>query len=84
MRCACLTVWPAIAAKACGVDAVGRVGDDPAVATDDRARGQVELAPPDHVGDVAERADHGDAGALVGLRQLVGDDRDLDAVQRRA
>ena len=45
--------------------------------------GRCELAPPRDVGGVAERADHGDARALVGLGQLVGDDGDLDAEQRR-
>ena len=45
--------------------------------------GEVELAPPRDVGGVAEGADHGDAGALVGLGQLVGEDRDLDAEDRR-
>ena len=59
-------------------------GDDAAVAADDAARRQVELAPPRDVGGVAERADHGDAGALVRLGQRVGDDRDLDAEDRRA
>ena len=43
-----------------------------------------ELAPPGDVGDVAERADHGDARALVGIGELVGLDLDLDAVQRGA
>ena len=54
-----------------------------AVVADDGSDRQAELAPPDHVRGVAEGADHGDAGALVGLGQLVGDDRDLDAEQRR-
>ena len=63
---------------------VGRRGEDAAVAADDAARRQVELAPPRDVGGVAERADHGDAGALVRLGQRVGDDRHLDAEQRRA
>ena len=75
-------VWPAIAANAAASTLLRRVGDDAAVAADDHAGREVELAPPGHVSDVAECADHGDAGALVGLRQLVGDDRHLDAVQR--
>ena len=55
----------------------------PAVATDDGAHRQVQLAPPGDVGEVAEGAAHRDAGALVGLRGLVRDDRDLDAEDRR-
>ena len=47
-----------------------------------RAGRQVELAPPDDVGQVAEGADHRDAGALVGLGQRVGEDRHLDAEHR--
>ncbi len=65
-------------------DGVGRLGHDPPVAADDGTRGQVQFAPPDDVGQVAERADHGDAGALVGLRQRVPEDRHLDPVQRGA
>jgi hypothetical protein len=38
-----------------------------AVAADHRTDRQLQLAPPDHVGQVAERADHRDAGTLVGL-----------------
>ena len=67
-----------------GIESVGRCGDDASVATDDGARGQIQFAPPNDVGDVAEGADHGDAGSLVGLGQRVGHDRNLDAIQRRA
>ena len=63
--------------------AVGRLGDDAAVEADDRAVGQVELAPPHHVGDVAEGADHGDAGALVLLGEVVRDHGHLDAEHGR-
>ena len=52
------------------------------VALQDVADRQVELAPPDHVGEVAEGADHGHARALVGLGQAVGVDGDHDAEQR--
>ena len=45
--------------------------------------GSSQLAPPLHVGEVAEGAAHRDAGALVGLGGRVGDDRDLDAEDRR-
>ena len=57
---------------------------DAAVAPDDRAHGQLQLAPPRDVGDVAEGADHGDAGALLGLGQVVRQHGHLDAEQRRA
>src|SRR5205807_1942095 len=65
-------------------DAVRRLGQDPAVPVEDRAGRKVQLAPPGHVGEVAEGADHGDAGALVGLGEVMGDDRHLDAEQRGA
>ena len=58
-----------------------RVVDAP-VPPDDGVHGQVQLPPPDDVGDVAERADHGDARALLGVGQRVGDDRDGLAEQR--
>ena len=45
--------------------------------------GQLQLAPPGDVGEVAEGADHRDARALVRLGQAVGHDRHLDAEQRR-
>ena len=63
-------------------DDIRGVGDDAAVAADDGAVGQVELAPPDHVGDVAEGADHRDAAALVLLGEVVGEHRHLDAEDR--
>ena len=47
----------------------------PAVAPDDGPGRQAELAPPHHVGRVAEGADHGDARSLLGIGQLVGHDR---------
>ena len=65
-------------------DHVGRVGDHAAVLAEDRAVRQVELAPPDDVGDIAERADHRDARALVLLRERVGEHRNLDVEERRA
>ena len=62
---------------------VGRgVGKDATVAADDHPHVERELAPPGDVGGVAERADHRDAGALVGLRQLVGAHLDFLAVER--
>ena len=63
-----------------GGDGVGRLGEDAAVEADDRAVGQVELAPPDDVGHVAEGADHRDAGALVLLGEVV---RERRAPRRR-
>ena len=60
-----------------------RFPDDATVSADDRPRRQVELAPPHHVGQVAERADHRDAGALVGLGERVRVHADFDVEQRR-
>ena len=51
-----------------GVDTVRCVRQHAAIAADDRTHLEAQLAPPRDVGGVAERADHGDAGALVGLR----------------
>src|SRR5690606_38127705 len=41
-------------ARRVGRDPRGSLGEDPSVATHDRARRQVELAPPLHVGEVTE------------------------------
>ncbi len=60
-----------------------RLGQEAAVAADDGAGGQLQLAPPDHVGGVAEGADHRDAGALVRLGQRVRLHGHLDAEQGR-
>ena len=65
-------------------DPLRHVGEDAAVAADDGAVGQLQLAPPLDVGEVAERAAHGDAGALVHLGGMVGQHGNLDAEQRRA
>jgi hypothetical protein len=65
-----------------GGDGLGRLGPQAPVALEHVADRQVELPPPDHVGEVAERAHHGDPGALVALGELVGVHRDLDAEQR--
>ena len=48
----------------------------------DRAGRQLQLAPPLHVGEVAEGAAHRDAGALVHLGRRVGHDRHLDPEHR--
>ncbi|MCB5293707.1 hypothetical protein BJQ90_03165 [Arthrobacter sp. SO3] len=65
-----------------GGDPLRGVADDAAVAAHDRAGGQLEFAPPGDVGEVAEGADHGDAGALVRLGKRVGTDLHLDAEER--
>ena len=73
-----------IAARPCDAIAAGGSARDAAVAPDDGAHGQVELAPPRDVGGVAERADHRDARALFGIGEMVGEDRHFDAEHRRA
>ena len=60
----------------------GRLGDDAPIAADDGAGRQVEFAPPHHVGEVTERADHGDARAFVGLRKWVRIHADFHIKQR--
>ena len=66
-----------------GGDPVRGLADDAAVAAHDRAGGQLEFAPPRDVGEVAEGADHRDAGALVRFGERVGPDLHLDAEQGR-
>ena len=66
-----------------GGHAVGRVGLEAAVAGHDRAHRQPQLPPPEHVGEVAEGADHGQPGPLAGVGQPVGDHRDRHPEQRR-
>ncbi|CAB4858439.1 unannotated protein [freshwater metagenome] len=61
-----------------GRDPRWHVREDPSVPTDDRTRRQLKLAPPRHVGEVAEGADHCDARALLGIGERMGDNRDLD------
>ncbi len=60
-----------------------RLPVEPPVAADHRADRQLQLAPPLDVGQVAERAAHRDARALVHLGKGVRDDRDRDAEHRR-
>ncbi len=50
---------------------------------EDRADRQRQLAPPRDVRHVAERADHRDAGPLLGVRERVRPDRDASLEQRR-
>ena len=60
------------------------IAEDPAVPPDDHPSRKLQLAPPDHVGQIAERAAHGDAGALVRLGRRVGEHRKFHAVDRRS
>ena len=82
-RWACFTVRPAMARQA---SPSGTPGGGVSVMRPDRVTmlrvGRCELAPPHDVGDVAERADHGDARALVRLGQVVGQHRHLDPEER--
>ena len=77
-----------VLARDLGVAAVGRIGVDAgeglapeahrreaAVAADELAEGQPLAPPPLEVGGVAEGADHQDAGALLGIGELAGEDR---------
>ena len=59
-------------------DGLGAIGENASVAGDDCPCGQLQFAPPGDVGDVAERTDHCDAGALVDLRQRMRKDRHFD------
>ena len=61
-----------------------RLGKNSTVATDDCASGQIELTPPHHVGEVTEGANHGDAGALVGLGEWVRVHTDFHIEQWRS
>ena len=64
-----------------------RVEDDApaqrAVGLDDGANGERQLAPPRHVGQVAERADHRDAAAFFRVGQVVRTHRNAHVEQRR-
>jgi len=62
-------------------DRIGRRGQEPAVWADHRSGLQLQVAPPGHVGGVAERAHHRDAGALGRVGQVVGEDGDADPEQ---
>ncbi len=56
-------------------------GPQASVAPHHCAGGQCQLAPPRHVGGVTEGADHGDARALVGVGERVGEDGHADVEQ---
>ena len=62
---------------------LGGVALESAGAGDDRAHRQLQLTPPDDVGEVAEGAAHRNAGALVGLGGGVGEHWQFDVKQRR-
>ena len=55
----------------------------PPVAADDLPQRELLLAPPLHVGRVAERADHQDARALLAVDELAREDRHRHAEERR-
>ncbi len=61
-----------------------RAVQQPPVLADHRAGVQAQVPPPGHVRGVAERADHGDAGALGRVGETVPEDRHIDTEQRRA
>ncbi len=60
-----------------------RLGEHAAVAADDRARRQLQVAPPRDVGEVAPGRHHDEAGALVRLGEMVRVHGDLGAEDRR-
>ena len=60
------------------------LGGETPVEADEGPRRQVQFAPPGDVGDIAERTDHGDTGALVGVGQGVGQHRHFDLEERGA
>ncbi len=54
-----------------------------AVLFQDRAHGKIEFAPPDHVRQIAERADHRNARSLFGIGKRVGPHRHGHLEDRR-
>ena len=58
------------------------VGHQPSVATHHAPGRQAQLTPPDDVGHVAERADHRDAGPLLGVGEVMRLHRHACAEQR--
>ena len=64
-----------------GVDCLWSLSAKAPVKADHGTVGQAQLAPPDHVRDVTKGADHGDAGALVRLCQVVREDGNLNVKQ---
>ena len=64
------------------LDPVRGIHHDTAVALDDRAGGQLQVAPPLDVGYITERTAHGDTGTLVHFGGRVRQNRHLDLEQR--
>ena len=58
-------------------DPCGRFRKDAAVPADDRTGRQLQLSPPDHVGEIAEGADHCDARAFFGVSESVRNNGNL-------
>ena len=56
-------------------DPLGGLRQDAAVPADDGSSGQIQLAPPDDVGEITEGADHRDAGALFRIGKVMSHDR---------
>ncbi len=78
--------WPAMRVGGRGRragDARRRIGQQPAVRAEHRPGLQLKVAPPGHVGHVAERAHHDQAGALGRVGQAVREDRHRHPEQRR-
>ena len=48
-----------------------RLHNKATIATDRRACCKIQFTPPDHIGEIAERADHCDTRTFVGLREWV-------------
>ena len=55
----------------------------PTIALHQNPQVEVEFAPPDDVGRVAEGAHHGQTGSLLGIAQLVSNDRHRHTEERR-
>ena len=67
---------------ALGIGDPRRVVDEAAIAANDGAVREVELAPPGDVGGVAECADHCDASSLFGIGQRMSEHGHFNAEQR--
>ena len=65
-------------------DHVGGIRHESTVEANNCSRRQRQLAPPDDVGQVTERANHRDTRALVRLGQVVRQNRNLDTEKGRA
>src|SRR5699024_44860 len=72
-----------ILGAAFGGDPFGRFASKTSVAANERARWQLQLAPPSDVILVAESTHHRNTGALIGLGQFVWVDLNFNIKQRR-